>query len=586
MTSRIDDLFQRLGSANSKIRNEALNELARLADAGELVHMTDAPTLELVLDLLADERCVIRQQASRVLSKIASGSDARTLERLLTLLPWLEAKLVLGKIGGPQAVEPLLRMLRDPDLEIRRQAASALSHLRDASVFPALVSMLSDPLPDVQSCGAMALEMLNDPRAIEPLLEHNMLDSVRSICGALAHNRDVARKYPTIVIPILLNEAKSGSYEPMRLTAAKALVDAKNEDIRALLPGIIVDWIAETPRLRKLPAADTSELSSILRYADISDKMLGLAVAALGYEIVKVRAGADGPSGGTRFDKRIDTNYRHNDKDYYYRGGEDAIELISKQTGAFTAQVLRRAAFKPDRTIEWGGVSDYDNEPFTKTFTFKRDRKSAREGLIHRARANDRDVLAVLTPKVILDWIQDVYDIREERFFYPQREKWEVDNSSERKAAGEIANLAGMPQDLLSLAIEALSCKIELLPMLYWQRPGSGWTIARNIPKYRQDEDRRGWTTKGTQSIRYDGGMKAVEKLCRRDGIWSDEILRRVAEKKDLEDYHWDLPGRKEWRGCIVHLKFKTEREMAQTELNRRAATGLSRNDDAAHGQR
>ncbi len=78
----------------------------------------------------------------------------------------------LGKMGDPQAVEPLIAALRDEDSDVRRIAAKVLGKIGDTRAVDPLIAILTDKNEDefVRSAAAEALGNIGDPRAVEPLI--------------------------------------------------------------------------------------------------------------------------------------------------------------------------------------------------------------------------------------------------------------------------------------------------------------------------------------------------------------------------------------------------------------------------------
>jgi len=117
-----------------------------VADAPRHAASTTAagnPLLKATLD-----RCRTDLQAFD--EALAAGEDAvdglaeLVHDRNLALLHRYAAANVLGDIGSPKAVKPLLKALRDPDQGVRRCAAAALGRLRDPSVRPALEKLAKE----------------------------------------------------------------------------------------------------------------------------------------------------------------------------------------------------------------------------------------------------------------------------------------------------------------------------------------------------------------------------------------------------------------------------------------------------------
>lgn len=131
----LDDLVVLLAHRDFRIRREAQYALAARGDT--------------VTDLLTD---VIRD-----------GSDQ---------LARIHGIWALGQIGRDSAAayEPLIRLLRDSDPEIRAQAARVLGDGRVDSAFRRLTRLLRDDSPRARFFAAMALGKIGDARAVSPVL--------------------------------------------------------------------------------------------------------------------------------------------------------------------------------------------------------------------------------------------------------------------------------------------------------------------------------------------------------------------------------------------------------------------------------
>ncbi|MDD1652930.1 MAG: HEAT repeat domain-containing protein, partial [Methanomicrobiales archaeon] len=75
----------------------------------------------------------------------------------------------LGRSGNPRAVAPLISLLGDVHRGTREQAVRALGSLGEVAVEP-LIQALSDPDWHVRTGAAVALRIIGDPRAIDPLV--------------------------------------------------------------------------------------------------------------------------------------------------------------------------------------------------------------------------------------------------------------------------------------------------------------------------------------------------------------------------------------------------------------------------------
>ena len=97
----------------------------------------------------AREPAIVAPPAPSDLLLLLNDQEARTRRR---------ATLALGRVGLPDAIEPLSRVLAaDQEVEVRQMAAFALGLIADAAARPALLAALNDPDPIVQGRAAEAL---------------------------------------------------------------------------------------------------------------------------------------------------------------------------------------------------------------------------------------------------------------------------------------------------------------------------------------------------------------------------------------------------------------------------------------------
>jgi quinoprotein glucose dehydrogenase len=146
------DLAQMLATGFAKFDVPTLRRL--------LAHPDRRARLEAQLALVARGRGSIT-----VLSEVATNSVSAPLARLHAV--WGLTQL------GREHKEPasvLMRLLDDPDAEVRAQAAKGLGDLQHTAAFDGLVAKLEDVAPRVQFFAAQSLGKLQRPQATAPLL--------------------------------------------------------------------------------------------------------------------------------------------------------------------------------------------------------------------------------------------------------------------------------------------------------------------------------------------------------------------------------------------------------------------------------
>ncbi len=142
------------------------------------------------------------------------------------------AARVLGEIGDPRAVEPLISALKDKVWVVRGLAAEALGKLGDSRAVEPLINALKDEDLDVRGAAAEALGKLGDSRAVEPLIsalkdkesyvliEYGEERRKTNVCRAVVHALGKLRD-PRAVDPLIKTLKNKDSF--LREEAAKAL---------------------------------------------------------------------------------------------------------------------------------------------------------------------------------------------------------------------------------------------------------------------------------------------------------------------------------------------------------------------------
>jgi HEAT repeat protein len=89
---------------------------------------------------------------------------------------------MLGRIKDRSAGEPIVRLLKDPDANVREAAAEAIAHVSDPAALDALVRLLEDE--GTRDVAAEVLGRLKDPGATEPLMA--MMNSGNPVARRMA----------------------------------------------------------------------------------------------------------------------------------------------------------------------------------------------------------------------------------------------------------------------------------------------------------------------------------------------------------------------------------------------------------------
>jgi HEAT repeat protein/beta-lactamase regulating signal transducer with metallopeptidase domain len=158
-------LLSVLGDEHPAVRLAAVQSLGQLTDP----RAVDA----LVQALRTDTDARVREAAAEALGEIDSP---RALPGLIAALGAervgaVRAKIAwaLGEIGDARAVEALGSVVRDPEVEVRRQAVEALGELESKAAVPMLLPALRDSDVETRKNAAEALGQLQSADAIAGL---------------------------------------------------------------------------------------------------------------------------------------------------------------------------------------------------------------------------------------------------------------------------------------------------------------------------------------------------------------------------------------------------------------------------------
>ncbi|MEQ1573231.1 MAG: HEAT repeat domain-containing protein [Vicinamibacterales bacterium] len=198
--------------------------MLRLEDE-RLLRDPNPPPPVVLVPAAQDTPAIVAPAPPSDLIRLLTDSEGRVRRR---------AALALGRVGLPEAVEPLTGRLGDEEPEIRQMAAFALGVIGDAAARPALLRALADPNPLVQGRAAEALGLIGD-RADAGAVSA----MVRALIGggALASLQPDDLGYP-LAPPVeaarlgLYALARLGSYEAL----AAAVLDAGGQPVSRWWP--------------------------------------------------------------------------------------------------------------------------------------------------------------------------------------------------------------------------------------------------------------------------------------------------------------------------------------------------------------
>jgi quinoprotein glucose dehydrogenase len=197
--------------------------------------------------LLAHPDMRVRQESQFALAARSASSVLQGVAvRDASILARLHAIWGLGQVARSQKKEgaPLLPLLKDPDSEIRAQAAKTLGDIKGAKAAPALIPLLKDPSTRVRSFAAIALGNLKSREATAPLFEalreNDNADAAlrHALCSGLAGCNDSA----------LLTAASNDPSSAVRLGAIVALRRLKHVGLAKFLQDPDPFVVAEAAR--------------------------------------------------------------------------------------------------------------------------------------------------------------------------------------------------------------------------------------------------------------------------------------------------------------------------------------------------
>jgi len=151
-----------------KLNHEDL--IVRLSAIKALGEIRDTIAVYPLVATLGDRSC--GSIAANALAKIGNPSVEPLCAALKdnSAIARRNAATALGKIKDASAVEPLIAILKDEDLIVRRNAVTALGQIKDMRAVEPLIAVLKDKNSIVRRNAAIALGQIQDARAVESLI--------------------------------------------------------------------------------------------------------------------------------------------------------------------------------------------------------------------------------------------------------------------------------------------------------------------------------------------------------------------------------------------------------------------------------
>ncbi|MDD1720116.1 MAG: HEAT repeat domain-containing protein [Methanoregulaceae archaeon] len=152
------------------LRNQDINVQYEAVSA--LGEIGDPQAVGPLVDVLRDDKySAIRWRAAEALASIgdpAIGALTECLSHPAEDVRW-KAALALGSTGSGKAIDPLIRLLSDHDRFVRSRAANALGHIGQAATGP-LIKALAEGDGNVRWGSVIALGQIGDPKGVIPLI--------------------------------------------------------------------------------------------------------------------------------------------------------------------------------------------------------------------------------------------------------------------------------------------------------------------------------------------------------------------------------------------------------------------------------
>jgi HEAT repeat protein len=170
------------------VRNWAVHIIGEIEDPRAVEQLVNVLQEE-------EEEIYIRRAAAESLGKIR---DARAVDTLITLIDHSYERLrssvtsALVRIGN-SSVNPLLKVLGEDSVDVRRTAAWALGEIKDIRATEPLIKALRDTDEKVRCYAALGLGKIKHARAVEPLvaaLRDNDWSVQEAACKALREISD------------------------------------------------------------------------------------------------------------------------------------------------------------------------------------------------------------------------------------------------------------------------------------------------------------------------------------------------------------------------------------------------------------
>ncbi len=264
------------------LRTSRENE-AKIAGVVDALSATPSDIDDLVLELADDANVAVICDAAQILGRRESARAVPKL-KLLTLHEddnvALAAVEALGRIGGREALEPLLQLAETRNFFRTFPTIDVLGRSRDSRALPALLKLSADPLYATEAL--RALGRLGDPAAVPVLIEHLSRAGGSLVCtiavALVAIHDSAERRFGTgISIERLLLASPSVADARRHLTLGLKRADPSEQ----LALGQVLSWIGEESTvptllglLRAAPAVAQVAVTSLKKLGAVAEPFL------------------------------------------------------------------------------------------------------------------------------------------------------------------------------------------------------------------------------------------------------------------------------------------------------------------------
>src|SRR5688500_7172944 len=219
---------------------DKLSWILRLEDQ-RILRDPNPPPPVIVVPATRTQPAIVAPPPPSDLIRLLNDGEARVRRR---------AALALGRVGLPEAIEPLTKLFADEEPDVRQMAAFALGLIGDPSARPALQMAMADMNPLVQGRAAEALGMIGkraDADAVSAMVRAYVAAGV--LAGFSADDLTYPQAPAVEAVRLgLYALVRLGSYEAL----AAAALNAKYEPVSTWWP--VAYAIQRLPDPRSAPA--------------------------------------------------------------------------------------------------------------------------------------------------------------------------------------------------------------------------------------------------------------------------------------------------------------------------------------------